>query len=458
MAKAYCLRALVAVVAWIGCLPAEASAQGKGKRPPNVVLIFVDDMGYGDLGCQGSKKIATPNIDRMARQGVRFTNFYVSQAVCSASRASILTGKYSNRVGILGALGPNAKGGLSREHPTLAELLKTVEYATAIIGKWHLGHLPDYLPTKRGFDEYYGLPYSNDMWPNHPTTKFPDLPLIDGDKTIALNPDQSKLTATYTEKAVDFIGRNKDRPFFLYLAHSMPHVPLFCAEKFRGKSEYGPYGDIVMEIDWSVGQILEALAKHGLDDNTLVIFTSDNGPWLSYGNHAGTAGVLREGKGTTWEGGVRVPFIARWPGRIPAGTTCDEMAMTIDILPTVCKLTGAKLPKGKIDGKDIWPLLAGEKGAKTPHEALYFYWNTKLHAVRSGNWKLYFPHAYRTLDGAPGGKDGKPAVYKTAQCGLELYNLETDLSERTNVAAQHPEIVERLQALAEKMRKDLGDK
>jgi arylsulfatase A len=438
-------------------LPTSLLAQEKPKRPPNVIVIYVDDMGYGDLGCFGAKKIKTPNLDKMAKQGTRFTSFYVSQAVCSASRAALMTGKYSNRTGILGALGPNAKGGLPKEHLTIAEMLKMLGYATGIIGKWHLGHLPDYLPTRRGFDEYYGLPYSNDMWPKHPTAKFPPLPLIEGEKEIAQNPDQSKLTTDYTERAVKFIQKNKDQPFFLYLAHTMPHVPLFVSERFKGKSEAGLYGDVVMELDWSVGQILQTLQQLGIDDNTLVIFASDNGPWLSYGNHSGTAGLLREGKGTTWEGGVRVPFIARWPGRIPADKTQDQPAMTIDMLPTISRLTGAKLPTGKIDGKDISSLLFHEAGAKSPHEAYYFYWNNELHAVRAGPWKLYFPHTYRTLEGSTPGNDGKPGLYKEAKVGLELYNLDTDVGERTDVAARNPEVVRRLQVLADRMRQDLGD-
>jgi arylsulfatase A-like enzyme len=444
---------LTVIAGWSPILPAQEQA----KRPPNIVLIYVDDMGYADLGCFGATKIKTPNLDRMAKQGTRFTSFYVAQGVCSASRAALMTGKYSNRTGVLGALGPNNKVGLSRNHTTMAEMLKTLGYATSIIGKWHLGHLPDYLPTKRGFDEYYGLPYSNDMWPKHPTAKFPDLPLIEGDKVIALNPDQAKLTADYTERAVRFIQKNKERPFFLYLPHTMPHVPLFVSERFKGKSEQGLYGDVIMEIDWSVGQILETLQRLGLDDNTLVIFASDNGPWLSYGNHSGSAGLLREGKGTTWEGGVRVPFIARWPGKIPADKTQSEPAMTIDLLPTISKITGAKLPAGKLDGKDITPLLYGEPGAKSPHEAYFFYWNNELHAVRSGAWKLYFPHTYRSLIGSQPGNDGKPGLYKEVKVGLELYNLDTDLSERTDVANQHPDVVRRLQMLADRMRADLGD-
>jgi arylsulfatase A-like enzyme len=313
------------------------------------------------------------------------------------------------------------------------------------------------LPTRHGFDEYFGLPYSNDMWPRHPTAKFPDLPLIEGEKIIAHNPDQTKLTTWYTEKAVDFMRRNKERPFFLYVAHNMPHVPLFVSARFKGKSEQGLYGDVVMELDWSVGQILQTLRELGLEQDTLVIFTSDNGPWLSYGSHGGSAGRLREGKGTTWEGGVRVPFLARWPGRIPAGTTCTEPAMTIDLVPTLARLSGATLPEHKIDGQDIWPLLSGQPGARSPQEAYYFYWGNNLQAVRSGHWKLYFPHTYRTLAGGAGGKDGQPAAYRDAKTGLELYDMEADLSETMDVAARHPDVVRRMQALAERMRGDLGD-
>jgi arylsulfatase A-like enzyme len=445
------------VVAFFACAAPLAAQPSDAKRPPNVVIVFADDLGYADLGCFGAKKIQTPNLDRMARQGVRFTSFYSAQAVCSASRADLLTGRYSNRVGILSALNHTAKHGLAAHERTIADLLKTLGYATGIVGKWHLGHLAEHLPKRHGFDEYYGLPYSNDMWPKHPSSKFPDLPLIEGDKVIALNPDQSRLTTDYTDRAVRFIERNKDRPFFLYVAHAMPHVPLFVSERFKGKSEQGLYGDVIMEIDWSVGQILEALAKHGLDENTLVIFTSDNGPWLSYGNHAGSAGRLREGKGTAWEGGVRVPFIARWPGKLPAGKTNPEPAMTIDLLPTIARFTGAKLPGHKLDGKDIGPLLMCQEGAKSPHDAYYFYWGNELHGVRSGPWKLYFPHTYRTLQGSVPGNDGKPGPYKMATTDLALYNLDDDLSETTNVLERHPDVVRRLQTLADGMRADLGD-
>ena len=299
---------------------------------PNIVLILADDQGYGDVGCFGGKGFATPNLDRLAREGCRFTNFHVAQAVCSASRAALLTGCYPNRIGIHGALGPSARHGIHDEETTIAEVLKQKGYATGMAGKWHLGHHPQFLPVRHGFDEYFGLPYSNDMWPYHPEAKpgtYPPLPLIEGDKVIdaEITPDEQRnLTTWYTERAVKFIERNKDRPFFFYLAHSMPHVPLFVSDKFQGKSQQGLYGDVMMEIDWSVGEVLKTLDKHNLTDNTLVIFTCDNGPWLSYGNHAGSAGPLREGKGTAWEGGTRVPCIMRLPGKIPAGTTSDADA------------------------------------------------------------------------------------------------------------------------------------
>jgi arylsulfatase A len=446
------------LAAVLGFLPVIAfAADPKPERPPNVVLVFADDLGYGDLGCYGAKGYTTPNLDRVAKEGVRFTDFYAAQAVCSASRAALLTGCYPNRVGILGALGPAAKIGIHKDEKTIADVLKPKGYATAAFGKWHLGHHPQFLPTRHGFDEYYGLPYSNDMWPKHPTAKFPDLPLIDGEKTVALNPDQTHLTTAYTDRAVKFIASNKDRPFFLYVAHSMPHVPLFVSDKFKGKSERGVFGDVLMEIDWSVGQILDALKANGLDEKTLVIFTSDNGPWLSYGDHAGSAGPLREGKGTAWDGGVRVPCVMRWPSRIPAGTVCREPAMTIDVLPTLAKLAGADLPKHPIDGRDISALVSGRAGAKSPHEALYFYWDRHLQAVRSGKWKLHFPHPYRTMAGQAAGRGGQPGKYAEARTVSALYDLEADVGEQTDVAAKHPEVVERLKVLADGAREELGD-
>lgn len=424
---------------------------------PNIVLIYCDDLGYADVGCFGAKGYETPHLDQMAKEGVRCTDFHTAAAVCSASRAALLTGCYPQRVGILGALGPTAKHGIATSEKLLPELLKEKGYATAIFGKWHLGHHPQFLPLRHGFDRYFGLPYSNDMWPNHPTTKtFPPLPLIDGEKTIETNPDQSQLTTWYTERAVRFIEEHQKEPFFVYVPHNMPHVPLFVSDKFKGKSEQGLYGDVIAEIDWSVGQILATLKRLNLDDKTLVMFSSDNGPWLSYGNHAGSAGIYREGKGTTWEGGQRVPFIARWPSKIPAGRTCDEFCATIDILPTCVSLAGGKVPTDRIiDGKDIGPLLTDPQ-AKSPHDVFYYYWDNGLDAIRSREWKLHFPHAYRSLQNAPG-KDGQPNGYVQAKTELALYNLQSDPSEKTNVAAENPDVVARLQKLAEAAREDLGD-
>jgi arylsulfatase len=437
------------------------------SRLPNIVIIFTDDQGYGDVGVFGAKGFETPNLDQLAKEGCKFTNFHVAQPVCSASRAGLMTGCYPNRIGIHGALGPLAKVGINDDEMTLAELLKQKSYATGMTGKWHLGRPTQFLPTHHGFDEYFGLPYSNDMWPSHPEAKrgtYPPLPLIEGDQVIdsEVTPnEQTNLTTLYTERAVKFIERNHDRPFFFYLAHSMPHVPLHVSDKFKGKSRQGLYGDVIMEIDWSVGEVVNALKKHNLENDTLVIFTSDNGPWLSYGNHAGSAGPLREGKGTCWEGGTREPCIMRWPGKIRKNTTNDRMMMTIDLFPTIAKLVGAELPKHKIDGLDVWPLLAGEKGANNPHDAyLSYYRQGELQAVTSGDgyWKLYLPHSFNTLAGRRGGTNGIPAKYEPAKVSEpELYDLKNDIGEKKNVASANPEIVQRLLAFAEKAREDLGD-
>jgi arylsulfatase A len=359
------------------------------------------------------------------------------------------------------------KHGIADSEMTLAELLKQKGYATGIAGKWHLGHHPPFLPTRHGFDEYLGLPYSNDMWPNHPEVKagtFPPLPLIEDENVInpaVTSDDQRQLTTRYTERAVAFIDRHKDEPFFFYLAHSMPHVPLHVSDKFQGKSPSGLYGDVMMEIDWSVGEVLKALEKNGLERDTLVIFASDNGPWLSYGEHAGRAAPLREGKGTCWEGGLRVPCIMRWPGKVPAGTTCDAMLMTIDLFPTIARRVGAELPGHPIDGLDVWPLLTGEPGAKNPHDAyLFYYEQNELQSVVSGDgrWKLQLPHTYRTLAGHPGGQGGLPSKYEQRKLGRPgLYDLATDVSETNDVADGHPDVVARLLAVAERARDDLGD-
>ena len=430
------------------------------RRPPNVVIVFADDLGWGDVGVHGAEGYGTPNLDRMADEGVLLSDFYVAQPVCSASRAALLTGCYPNRIGISGALGPGARHGLHPEEVTLAELLREQGYATAIYGKWHLGHHPEFLPTRHGFDEFYGIPYSNDMWPYHPENPeaWGDLPTIEGELTVGYNTDQSLFTGEFTRRAVDFIERHADEPFFVYLAHPMPHVPLFAGEAFEGSTERGLFGDVISEIDASVGSILDVLEREELDENTLVIFTSDNGPWLSYGDHAGSAGHLREGKGTTFEGGVRVPFFARFPGRLPAGVQRATPVMTIDVLPTVAGLVGAPLPPREIDGRDIWPVHS--EGAPSPHEALYFWYHGgDLEAVRSGRWKLHFPHGYRTMRGREAGAGGQPGKYDySARTGLELYDLQEDPSEERDVAGEHPGEVRRITELAEAMAARLGNR
>ena len=436
----------------------QQKSDGKSTDKPNVVIVFCDDVGYADIGVFGAKGYETPNLDQMAAEGVKFTDFYAAASSCTPSRAALMTGCYPQRVGLPNVIGPKAKIGISDQEQTIAETLKPLGYATACYGKWHMGHQPKFLPTRHGFDEYFGLPYSNDMWPKHPTNKsFPDLPLIEGERTIEYNPDQTQLTTWYTERSVRFIEKNKDQPFFLYLPHSMAHVPLFVSDKFKGKSEKGLYGDVMMEIDWSVGQVLSTLKRLDIDEKTLVIFCSDNGPWLSYGDHSGVAKPLREGKGTSFDGGQREPTVMRMPGKIPAGTFCNEPASTMDILPTIAKLTGAELPAHRIDGKDIWPLMTGVPGAKSPHEAFFYYRSFALEAVRSGKWKLHLPHSYRTLAGRQGGMGGQPAKYEQAKIGPALFNLDNDIGEQRDVSARHPAIVKRLMALADEMRQDLGD-
>jgi arylsulfatase A len=424
------------------------------ERPPNIVLIVADDLGYADLACFGGAN-PTPNLDRIAREGMRFTDFYVAQPICSASRAAILTGCYPNRIGIYSALNPDSRHGLAAGEMTIAESLRARGYATAAFGKWHLGHHPPFLPTRHGFDAYFGLPYSNDMIPPYVTQpEFPPLPLIDGEAIVARNPDQRRLTAWYTERAVRFIEQSRDRPFFLYVPHSMPHVPLFASERFEGKTGLGLYADVIAEIDASVGAILEALERAGVADETLVLFTSDNGPWLLFGDHAGSAGPFREGKATTFDGGARVPLVARWPGRVPAGAVCREPSMTIDLLPTFARLAGAEPPAG-IDGRDISPLLLGVPGATSPHEALYFYWDDALQAVRSGRWKLHFEHAYSHVDQP--GSGGQRGTTTERRIRSSLFDLEADPGETTDVSGAHPDVVERLERLAEQARADLGD-
>ncbi|SKB79863.1 sulfatase family protein [Dyadobacter psychrophilus] len=441
-----------------------AMAPEPAAKTPNIVLFFIDDLGYGDLTVTGALGYKTPNIDKLAAEGTRFTNFMAAQAVCSASRAALLTGCYPNRVGVFGAFGPKQGLGLHPQEETIAELLKANGYATGIFGKWHLGSDSIFLPKQQGFDEYYGVPYSHDMWPLHPWQKqaqYPPLFWIDGNKQVKeikdLN-DASALTPTITEKAVSFIKRNKKKPFFLYVPHPMPHVPLAASANFKGKSERGIFGDVLTELDWSVGQIMKELKDQGLDDNTIVIFTSDNGPWLNYGDHAGSAGGFREGKGTSYEGGQRVAAMIRWPGVVPAGRVSNKLLSNIDILPTLVKLTGAKLPKEKIDGIEFADLLKGDDSKKPRENFLYYYRKNSLEAVRKDNWKLVFAHPGRTYEGSLPGKDGQPGpAPEDHAIPLALYDLTRDPGERYDVYSQYPEIVAELEKIAEAAREDLGD-
>ena len=442
-------------------------------KQPNIILILMDDMGYGDLSYYGATGYKTPNLDRMAKTGIRFTSFLSAQAVCSASRAGILTGCYPNRLGISGALAPTAEIGLNPSETTIPEILKQKGYKAGAIGKWHLGHLRQFLPLQQGFDEYLGLPYSNDMWPvyfdgsrNFPKEyarkmAFPELPLIkNNDKIREMKTldDQSELTTIYTETAVDFINRNKKNPFFLYMAHSMPHVPLAVSAKFKGKSSQGLYGDVIMEIDWSVGEVMKALEKNGLDKNTLIVFTSDNGPWLNFGNNAGSTGGLREGKGASFEGGQRVPCIMKWPGIIAEGTICNKLASTIDLLPTFAAITKSLLPMNKIDGVNILPLLLGDENANPRETFLYYYRKNSLEAIRKGTWKLVFAHPGRTYIGFKPGANGFPGPTNENFLHEEgLYDLRRDPGERYDVKEYYPEVLAELKKIADAARTDLGD-
>ncbi len=435
-----------------GCLSVSQEAAGKASDggPPNFIIIFCDDLGYGDLGCFGSQKNRTPNLDRMADEGVRFTSFYVTSGVCTPSRASLMTGCYPRRVNMhqnddgLCVLFPVNKKGLNPDEITIADVLKEQGYATACIGKWHLGDQRRFLSTRQGFDYYYGIPYSNDMGSRKKTNR-PPLPLLRNEKVIEAPADQNTLTKRYTEEVIKFITANKDKPFFVYLPHTMPHVPLHVSETFRGRSPHGIYADVIEEIDWSVGQILETLRQLNLAGKTLVVFTSDNG---ATGGKGRSNAPLRGHKGSTWEGGMREPCIVWWPGRIPPGKTCNELAATMDLLPTFARLAGTKPPIDRvIDGRDIWPLMAGRKRAKSPHEAFYYYQIDQLQAVRSGRWKLHLPLKMKKRNWGKGIPDTP----------LQLYDLKADIGETNNVADEHGEVVKRLLALAEKAREDLGD-
>jgi arylsulfatase A-like enzyme len=452
---------LLACAAWP---PGAAAPAAPTKDRPNVILIFTDDQGYGDVGCYGARGFKTPNLDRMAREGTRFTSFYSGCPVCSGSRAALMTGRHYQRVGVPAVLFPGNKNGLSPDEVTVAEILKKAGYVTVLIGKWHLGHLPAYLPTRHGFDQFFGIPYSNDMAIDPKNARFArgavfrdglteeaaraekpkngKVPLMRGEEVIEYPADQSTLTKRYTEEAVKFIRANRDRPFFLYLPHTMPHVPLAVSPEFKGRTK-SLFGDVIEEIDWSVGEVLRAVKDSGLDGKTLVIFTTDNGA------HQGSSAPLRAKKASVYEGGVRVPCIARWPGKVPAGAVCDEVAATIDVLPTLARLAGVGPPADRvIDGKDIRPLLFGTAGARSPHE--FYILAHGGGAVRAGRWKFYpWPEGQEPK----GKKDKKPAPVERPR--VQLYDLSKDISEKTNVAEQHPEVVARLSAAFERFVADL---
>jgi len=428
-----------------GCAsPAQQIPPRASTGKPNFIIIFTDDQGYQDVGCFGSPNINTPNLDRMADEGTKFTDFYSAASVCSPSRAALLTGCYPPRVSITKVLFPADSIGLNPDEVTIADILKAQGYATACVGKWHLGHLPQFLPTSNGFDSYFGIPYSNDMdgvkgrnrnldraWQEKDYCPW-NVPLMRDEKIIERPADQTTLIERYTQEAVRFINENKDRPFFLYLPHTMPHIPLFVSDEFFVADAHKAYKATIEQIDSSVGRVLEALKKAGVDKNTLVVFTSDNGPWLGKKHHGGSALPLRDGKFTTYEGGMREPTIMRWPGKIPAGQVCSEVCGTIDLLPTFAKLAEGEMPPDRvIDGKDIWPLMSSKPGAESPHKAYFYYRGNNLEAVRSGKWKL------------------------RSRKKTELYDLQADISEKNNVAAEHPGVVKRLNYIMKKFDREL---
>ena len=464
------LSAIILALAWRPGIAAVPT----GSERPNFVIILADDLGYGDVGPFGSKVNRTPNLDRLAGQGMRLTSFY-GAPVCTPSRAQLMSGCYPKRVSLPNVIFPACPIGLNTNEATLPRILKQQGYATFAIGKWHLGDQTVFLPTRHGFDHYFGLPYSNDMGPadehallralNAPpaggSVRFdppgdlgitrgnrPPLPLVRDERVIERiwAQDQDQITARYAQEAVRFIRAHQGEPFFLYLAHTAVHVPLHPGPAFRGRAKNGPFSDWVEEVDWSVGQVIDTLRELRLDQRTLVLFTSDNGPWLTMGTNAGVAGPLRGGKGSTWEGGVREPTIAWWPGKIAAGSSNDAVMANFDFLPTLAKLAGATVPKDrKIDGADVWPLLSGQSGAPA-HEAFFYFNGNRLEAVRSGPWKL----AIRAQDG------NSTDAQKAASQALRLYNLDQDIGESANVAGQHPDVVQRLEKLVAAMEADLG--
>jgi len=447
------------------CLVISLSSYGKiyGQAPeklPNIIIIFIDDMAYGDVGFNNPGIGYTPNFQFLAEHGVVLENFYVSQPVCTASRTSLLTGCYANRLGMGGAIDHASKIGINPDEITMAEMLKTKGYRTAAIGKWHLGFQKPFLPSNQGFDYFFGIPYSADMWPYHPERPeyYPPLPLYENETIVDTIEEQSWFTETFTKKSIEFVTNKDHRPFFLYLAHPMPHVPLFVSEKFKGRTGKGLYADVIHEIDASLGTLISILQEKMLEENTLLIVTSDNGPWLSYGNHAGTTNGLREGKGTTWEGGIRTPFVAYWKGTLPENKRIKPYAMSIDILPTIAALTGTSLPKNKIDGENILSLIMAKNNNPVDRPLFFYYHKNDLEAMRWQKWKLYFPHSYRTMDGLKSGMDGQPGQYKMAIMEKsELYDLDSDPFEKENIIKKHPDIFRQMQIMADKIRLELGD-
>lgn len=421
----------------------------KGTKGTNIIIINLDDVGYGDFSHSGAVGYLTPNIDRMAAEGMRFTQFLAAAPSSGPSRAGLMSGCYPSHIGFNGNLLPGAEGGLDTEVMTIAELLKQRDYVTAAFGKWHLGERHEYLPLQRGFDEFFGLPYSHDMWLHHPENdhyKFGDLPSIRGNEVVEYNVDPSRYTTEYTEGVIEFIERNRKRPFFIYLAHPMAHTPLGASDRFKGRSEQGLYGDVMMELDWSVAEILKTLRREGIEQNTLVVLTSDNGPALMYGNHAGSTNGLREGKSTSFEGGHRVPCVVYWRGVVEPGSVCNKLASNIDLFATAAEISGAPLPDKGIDGVSLMPLLRGEQGANP--RKWFTYGNVR--AISNGGYKLIYPHSYKSNTQSLPGKDGVPGKrvnikIKTA----ELYDLRRDAGERYNIIEQHPEVVAELEALAQ---------
>ena len=446
------------IILILGCAQSPEQETGESESaPPNIVLVFLDDAGYGDFSPFVETRYSTPNIQALAKEGRRFMNAYVPQAICSASRAALLSGTYPGHNRVFGAHPPKARG-LDTTFITMPEMLGENGYTTGFFGKWHLGDQEETRPHNRGFDETAGIMYSNDMWAAHPENpeywgQYPMHYWKNGDVVIdsVTAEHQKQFTTWFTEASVDFINRNSEDPFFLYVPHPQPHVPLFVSDKFKGKSGTGLYGDVIMEIDWSVGEIVTALEENGVRDNTLIIFSTDNGPWLSYANHSGQT-PFREGKGTSFDGGIRSPLIMSYPGVLPENSVSHDTFYTIDLMPTICTLTGSTLPDYELDGENIWNLLSGTPGAENPHEYYAFTNGREFQGVMSGDgkWKLHLSHGYRASP--VGGRDGMPGQYQQSEIGLSLFDMVHDPYEKVNVIEKYPEVGERLRQFAEQHR------